>query len=270
LVLLLRFINFILTLFPARLYVWLDCGDDAVINLPTQAPQDLMDTVISAIKQDLGRPDDGAQSLALACIANMGGQSLAGPLADGVNQSKHVNACKRKRHNTALTKSTIMADTSHAPNSIYNCREGQIFVEVASAQNCLNLHKNRIFRSSLPPSLPPSFTLDSTQPTLTSPPFQVKRLLVAQDSHAAVKKKAALCLLRLYRTNPECVVHLEWCDRLASLMSTRHTGVLTSVMSLVLGLASRAPMDYGGLVPHAIRNLHALVVRANGHNVCVY
>jgi len=43
-----------------------------------------METVIGAIKQDLARPDDGAQSLALACIANMGGQSLAGPLADGV------------------------------------------------------------------------------------------------------------------------------------------------------------------------------------------
>jgi AP-2 complex subunit alpha len=31
----------------------------------------------------------------------------------------------------------------------------------------------------------------------------VQRLLVNQDSHVCVKKKAALCLLRLFRTNPE-------------------------------------------------------------------
>jgi len=108
--------------------------------------------------------------------------------------------------------------------------------------------------------IPPSPIIFLQEPSHASP-SQVKRLLVAQDSHAAVKKKAALCLLRLFRTNPECVVHSEWSDRLASLMGTRHTGVLTSVMSLVLGLASRAPMDYSGLVPHAVRNLHALVVR---------
>jgi hypothetical protein len=49
-----------------------------------QAPPELMDTVVGAIKQDLGRTDDGAQCLALACIANMGGPALAGALADGV------------------------------------------------------------------------------------------------------------------------------------------------------------------------------------------
>ena len=40
-----------------------------------------METVIGAIKQDLLRADDGAQSLALACIANMAGPKLAPTLA---------------------------------------------------------------------------------------------------------------------------------------------------------------------------------------------
>ena len=51
---------------------------------PTEAPPDLLDTVVSAIQQDLTRTDDAAQSLALACIANLGGPSLAKPLAPHV------------------------------------------------------------------------------------------------------------------------------------------------------------------------------------------
>lgn len=76
-----------------------------------------MNTVISAIKQDLARHDDAAQCLALTCIANMSGTTIA-------------------------------------------------------------------------PQVAPS----------------VQRLLVSQDSHVCVKKKAALCLLRLFRTNPEVSV----------------------------------------------------------------
>jgi AP-2 complex subunit alpha len=138
---------------------------------PTESPEDLMTTVVSAIKQDLARHDDAAQCLALACIANMSGTTVA--------------------------------------------------PQVASS---------------------------------------VQRLLVAQDSHVCVKKKAALCLLRLFRTNPECVVHKEWAPRLSSLLEQRHLGVLMSVMSLVLGLASRSPSDYEGLCPYVIHNLHALVI----------
>lgn len=73
-----------------------------------------MNTVIGAIKQDLARHDDAAQCLALACIANMSGNTIASQVA-----------------------------------------------------------------------------------------ASVQRLLVSQESHVCVKKKASLCLLRLFRTNPE-------------------------------------------------------------------
>eukprot|EP00618_Florenciella_parvula_P014348 CAMPEP_0119485352 /NCGR_PEP_ID=MMETSP1344-20130328/12087_1 /TAXON_ID=236787 /ORGANISM="Florenciella parvula, Strain CCMP2471" /LENGTH=231 /DNA_ID=CAMNT_0007520017 /DNA_START=61 /DNA_END=753 /DNA_ORIENTATION=+ len=128
---------------------------------------DMMTLVINSIKNDLLSISDGAQALALACIANMGGNDLAGALAS-----------------------------------------------------------------------------------------DVQRLLVGPDTHPAVKKKAALTLLRLFRTNPECMVHNEWADRLSALLTHPHLGVLTSSLSLLLGLASRSPADYEGLVPYIITNMH--------------
>lgn len=73
-------------------------------------------------------------------------------------------------------------------------------------------------------------------------------------------KKAALCLLRLYRTNPDCVVVDEWMSRLARLLEDRDLGVVTSVMSLLLGLASNAPHTFEPLVPYVVSILTRLVV----------
>jgi len=150
----------------------------ALMVHPSDAPPDLLETVVGALKADLGRSDDGSQCLALAAVANMGGPLLAASLA--------------------------------AP---------------------------------------------------------VQRLLVGSSSHACVKKKASLCLLRLFRTNPDCVVHGEWADRVSGLLEQRHLGVLTSSMSLLLGLASRSSGDYEGLVPYVIHNLHTLVVGESAKGV---
>jgi AP-2 complex subunit alpha len=147
----------------------------ALMVHPAGAPEDLVATVITAIKTDLDAMDDAGQCLALACIANMGGDKLAGPLVGSV-----------------------------------------------------------------------------------------QRLLVAQASHVCVKKKASLCLLRLFRTNPDCIVHRDWADRMSALLEQRHLGVLTSAMSLLLGFASRSPRDYESLVPYVIHNLHSLVVGGGG------
>lgn len=43
----------------------------AAVALMIHPGDDLMASVLTAIKQDLVRPDDAAQSLALACVANM-------------------------------------------------------------------------------------------------------------------------------------------------------------------------------------------------------
>ena len=147
----------------------------ALMVHPTETTDELMATVVNAIRTDLDAQDDGGQCLALACISNMGSDKLAG----------------------AVVKS-------------------------------------------------------------------VQRLLVAQNSHVCVKKRAALTLLCLFRMQPDCIVHGEWCDRISTLLEQSHLGVLTSAMSLLLGFASRSPQDYEGLVHVVIHNLHSLVVASRG------
>jgi AP-2 complex subunit alpha len=73
-------------------------------------------------------------------------------------------------------------------------------------------------------------------------------------------KKASICLLRLFRTNPECVVMEEWMKRLAKLLEDRDLGVLTAILSLLLGFASHAPAAFEPLVPYVISVLTRLVV----------
>ena len=75
-----------------------------------------------------------------------------------------------------------------------------------------------------------------------------------------VCKKAVLCLLRLYRTNPDCLQADDWMKRLARLLEDRDLGVVTSVMSLLLGLASSNPPFFEPLVPYVISILNRLVV----------
>lgn len=79
-------------------------------------------------------------------------------------------------------------------------------------------------------------------------------------NRSLVCKKAALCLLRLYRTNPDCLQPDEWLKRLARLLEDRDLGVVTSVMSLLLGLASANPSFFEPLVPYVISILNRLVV----------
>lgn len=77
---------------------------------------------------------------------------------------------------------------------------------------------------------------------------------------ALLCKKAALCLLRLFRTNPECVTVDEWMSRLARLLEDRDIGVVTSVMSLLLGFASTSTGTFEPLVPYVVSILTRLVV----------
>lgn len=83
---------------------------------------------------------------------------------------------------------------------------------------------------------------------------------VEMKNKALLCKKAALCLLRLYRTNPECVNVEDWMSRLARLLEDRDIGVVTSVMSLLLGFASGAPSTFEPLVPYVVSILTRLIV----------
>eukprot|EP00980_Cylindrotheca_fusiformis_P006242 scaffold1336_cov158-Cylindrotheca_fusiformis.AAC.4 len=90
---------------------------------------------------------------------------------------------------------------------------------------------------------------------------EVQHTLVAKSSTPNVKKKAALCLLRLVRTSPKIVSGREFAPHMAQLLQDRHLGVLTSAMSLLYGLASQNPRDYESLIPYAVHILGMLVLK---------
>lgn len=90
---------------------------------------------------------------------------------------------------------------------------------------------------------------------------EVTQVLVAKSSSSCVKKKAALCLLRLARTSAKIVSGREFAPQMATLLQDRHLGVLTSAMSLLYGLASQLPNEYESLIPYAVHILGMLVLK---------
>ena len=90
---------------------------------------------------------------------------------------------------------------------------------------------------------------------------EVQQVLTAKSSTPCIKKKAALCLLRLVRTSPKAFSGREFAPQMAQLLQDRHLGVLTSAMSLLYGLASRNPQEYESLIPYAVHILGMLVLK---------
>ena len=90
---------------------------------------------------------------------------------------------------------------------------------------------------------------------------EVQHILVSKTSTPNVKKKAALCLLRLVRTSPNLVAGREFAPHVAQLLQDRHLGVLTSAMSLLNGLASQHTSEYESLIPSVVHILGMLVLK---------
>lgn len=90
---------------------------------------------------------------------------------------------------------------------------------------------------------------------------EVQMVLVSKTSTPNVKKKAALCLLRLVRTSPNLVAGREFAPHVAQLLQDRHLGVLTSAMSLLNGLAAQHYSDYESLIPYVVHILGMLVLK---------
>jgi len=86
----------------------------------------------------------------------------------------------------------------------------------------------------------------------------VQKLLISSSCRPVVRKKAALCLLRLYRKNPDVVNIDGWADRMAQLLDERDLGVLTSVMSLFVSLVSNNSEVYWNCLPKCVRILERL------------
>lgn len=76
----------------------------------------------------------------------------------------------------------------------------------------------------------------------------------------SIRKKAILCLLRLYRTNPESVDVADWIDHFGALLQDRDLGVITSAMSLLLSFTSADPAQFDGAISYVVGILKRLVV----------
>ncbi|KAF5203275.1 Ap-2 complex subunit alpha-2, partial [Thalictrum thalictroides] len=92
----------------------------------------------------------------------------------------------------------------------------------------------------------------------------VQKLLISSSCRPLVRKKAALCLLRLFRKNPDVVNVDGWADRMTQLLDERDLGVLTSVMSLLVALVSNNHDAYWSCLPKCVKILERL---ARNHDV---
>ncbi|GER34419.1 AP-2 complex subunit alpha-1 [Striga asiatica] len=86
----------------------------------------------------------------------------------------------------------------------------------------------------------------------------VQKLLISSSCRPLVRKKAALCLLRLYRENPDVVNVDGRSDRMAQLLDERDLGVLTSSMSLLVALVSNNHEAYWSCLPKCVKVLERL------------
>ena len=98
-------------------------------------------------------------------------------------------------------------------------------------------------------------------------------LIVSLASHIATilisillktLKTLSLCLLRLYRTDPDCVDVTRWIQPLQGLLTDPDLGVVTSVMSLLTSFASHNTDVFESLVPSVVAVLTKLVT----DNIC--
>ncbi|KAI3688133.1 hypothetical protein L1987_81841 [Smallanthus sonchifolius] len=86
----------------------------------------------------------------------------------------------------------------------------------------------------------------------------VQKLLISSSCRPLVRKKAALCLLRLFRKNSDILNVDGWSDRMAQLLDERDLGVLTSSMSLFVALVSNNHEAYWSCLPKCVKVMERL------------
>ncbi|XP_010541301.1 PREDICTED: AP-2 complex subunit alpha-2-like isoform X2 [Tarenaya hassleriana] len=86
----------------------------------------------------------------------------------------------------------------------------------------------------------------------------VQKLIISSSCRPLVRKKAVLCLLRLFRKNQDVVNVDGWADRMAQLLDERDLGVLTSAMSLLVALVSNNHEAYRSCLSKCVKILERL------------
>eukprot|EP01041_Mallomonas_annulata_P010092 gene10092-21027_t len=96
-------------------------------------------------------------------------------------------------------------------------------------------------------------------PQYANPNIQITAETEARNK-ACVRKKAALCMLRLYRSNPDSMDMSEWSSLMLSLLEEKDMGLVTSVMSLLTTMAAANLEAFEVAVPAVVTLLSKLVV----------
>jgi len=88
---------------------------------------------------------------------------------------------------------------------------------------------------------------------------EIPKLLVSGETLDVVKQSAALCLLRLFRTEPAVIPSGEWTSRIVHLLNDQHMGVVTAAASLIDALVKKNPEEYKGCISLAVSRLSRIV-----------
>jgi len=91
--------------------------------------------------------------------------------------------------------------------------------------------------------------------------IDVQRILFSRSIFPVVRKKAALCLLRLSRISRELFPSEEWGKKLTPLLEDKNMGVVLSVVTLILGLAERDPQAYENCTGHLLVIMTRLAIQ---------
>jgi len=87
----------------------------------------------------------------------------------------------------------------------------------------------------------------------------IPKLLVSGDTLDVVKQSAALCLLKLFKTDPSIIPSGEWTSRIVHLLNDQHMGVVTAAASLIDALVKKNPDEYKGCISLAVSRLSRIV-----------
>ncbi len=84
----------------------------------------------------------------------------------------------------------------------------------------------------------------------------VQRLMMSRTTFPVVRKRSIMCMLRLFRVNPETLPVTEWADRIISLLSddSKNLGVLLAACTLILGTIDKDPKVFAPSVPQVGSN----------------
>jgi hypothetical protein len=88
----------------------------------------------------------------------------------------------------------------------------------------------------------------------------VQRLLVSAASSPMIKKKAAMCMLRLQQKFPAIVSPDEWRNQLNEMISEPDLGIMTAYMSFLNALAKSSPEPYAFLYAKVVGCMSKIVV----------